>query len=291
MKKTLIFLFLTVGLISQAAFNHIKCYVGDLPISEQDILRRTKVSDILYPGSNKKYVGLGQLIKGFLSIEVLKSLGHKIENTTLDNEAKRINNNTKNPELLNEIIISYGNDKDSYLKTFVGIVYAERILYNEIFLKSKEIHQEQHHKADNFLKTVMKNPETFETTAEKSGLKTMKFIISAQDGIKPYGEKKSIKTSGSDTQQAKRLINFISLLKEGEIYSDIIEWQEGYQIIRLIQKDGEDYVIDSVNIPKRSYDEWFWEKASSIPVKIYDKNLEKELLKEVLWAKQLKLTN
>lgn len=46
--------------------------------------------------------------------------------------------------------------------------------------------------------------------------------------------------------------------------------------------------IDSVSIQKRSYNDWFWEKAGKIPVRIYDKKLKEELLKEVSWAKRIK---
>jgi len=90
-------------------------------------------------------------------------------------------------------------------------------------------------------------------------------------------------------QQATKLLDIISPLKEGEVYSNIIEWQGGYQIIRFIKINGEACVIESVSIPKRNYDEWFWEKASSILVKIYDENLKNELLKEVSWAKIINL--
>jgi len=60
-------------------------------------------------------------------------------------------------------------------------------------------------------------------------------------------------------------------------------------VLRLVKKEGEAYVIESVSIPKRDYDEWFWSYASKIPVKINDKALKDELLKQVGWTSKLKM--
>lgn len=156
------------------------CRVGDVSIHEEDINLRAKVSAVYYPQSEKKYIALAQLIKGYLSLQVLKSLGYQVNHSKLEEEAKRIDKDTKAPGILNKIKDIYGRDRNNYLKTFVAVVYAERVLYNEIFLKSKKIH-------------------------------------------------------------------------------------------------------------KRNYDEWFWEKASMIPVKIYDQSLKGELLKKISWTKNLRL--
>lgn len=160
--------------------NKTVCVVGDINISEKDVEFRAKVSEVYYPQSGKQYIALAQLIKGYLSLQVLKSLGYEVNQSTLEEEARRIDKNTKAPVFLKKIKDIYGRDRNNYLKTFVTVVYAERILYNEIFLKSKEI-------------------------------------------------------------------------------------------------------------PKRNYDEWFWDMASKIPVKTYNQSLKGELLKKISWAKNLRL--
>jgi hypothetical protein len=81
----------------------------------------------------------------------------------------------------------------------------------------------------------------------------------------------------------------LSRTKPGEVYPEVIEWLEGFQVIRYLGKEGNDLVVQSVSIAKRDYEEWFWEKASKIPVRIYDHALREELLREVAWARNLKL--
>lgn len=265
------------------------CEVGDITITEKDISFRKKVSEVYYPNSGKDYVALSQLINGYLSEEILKSLGHKIDDAVFNAEAKRIDENTKAPETLKKIKDIYGSNRTAYIKTFVRIVYAERALYNEIFIKSKEIHKEEYQKAEEVLNKAIKSQKLFNDIARKLGLKAVRLKISKKEGIATYGEesKPKLNTAGIGVEQAERLINAVSTIKKGDVFPEVIEWLEGYQIIRYIKKEKNNYIIDSVSIPKKNYDAWFWEKTSMIPVRIYDNKLKDELLKEVSWADRL----
>jgi len=285
------------------------CEVGDISITDKDISLRKKASEVYYPNSGKDYIALSQLINGYLSEEMLKSLGHKIDDTILEAEAKRIDENTKAPETLKKIKDVYGRNRGAYIKTFVRIVYAERALYNEVFLKSKEIHKNEYQNAENTIKEAIASKKPLREIAKEKGLRVVKLKVSQKGGIAPFGgEARHKPNTGISLEQAERLINAISKIRQGEVYPEVIEWLEGYQIIRYIKKENNPpsppfskggkgglesnegyYIIDSINIPKRSYDDWFWEKAAKIPVRVYDEKLKGELLKEVSWAGKLKL--
>lgn len=276
-------LFLLLGCSKQV------CTVGSTQISEKDVALRAKVSEIYYPGSGKKHVGLAQLIKANLAFEIIKSLGSNVDGALLDREAKRIDDNTKARDVLQKIKAVYGDNRSLYIESFVRPVYAERFLYNEIFLTSKEIHKERYLKAKKFLESTRRNSKSFKELAEKNSIETARLRISPEKGIAPYGAKEELKSPGENAEQTKKLTEALLTIRQGQIYPEIIEWQEGYQVIRFDKKEGRDFIIESAVIPKRNYDDWFWEKASTIPVKIYDENLKNELLKEVSWARHLKL--
>jgi hypothetical protein len=36
-------------------------------------------------------------------------------------------------------------------------------------------------------------------------------------------------------------------------------------------------------------DDWFYEKTAKMPIKVYDRSLKDEFLKEVLWGKRIRL--
>ena len=216
------------------------CDVGDISITDKDISLRKKASEVYYPNSGKDYIALSQLINGYLSEEMLKSLGHKIDDTILEAEAKRIDENTKAPETLKKIKDIYGRNRGAYIKTFVRIVYAERVLYNEIFIKSKEIHKEEYQKAEEILNKAIKSQKLFKDIAKEKGLKTIRLKVSKEGGIAPYEEeaKPKLNTAGIGVEQAERLINAVSTIKKGDVCPEIIEWLEGYQIIRYIKKEN-----------------------------------------------------
>lgn len=265
--------------------------VGDLPITEEDLSRQVQVSELYFPRSGQKYVALSQLIKGYLALEVLKSQGHRVDNATLQGEAQRIDRETQAPELLGKIKAVYRGDEKAYLRSFVGQVYGERILYHEVFLPSPEIHRASREKAQALLKAGLSSPSSFPEIARKRGAKTVTLRVSLKEGIRPTGRRFRSQEIPSEAhrEQARRLIEHLSRMQPGQLYPEVIEWMEGYQVLRLLRNEGKTYLAQSANIPKRDYEGWFWEQASHIPVRIFDAGLRQELLREVAWAKELHL--
>ena len=269
--------------------------VGGIIITEKDLEQRGKVSEIYYPGSNKAYISLAQLSRAYLSEKVLNSLGYKVDEKVLEAESKRIDENTKAPEVLKKIKDVYGMDKQGYIKTFIRVTYDERYLYNEVFLKSRDIHKEQYLKAQTIISESRKSPDQFKEISKKHGQDAKALKISEKEGIKPYEEKnKKPEEMGPGhenvgMEQATRLIEMVGKVKPGEMYPELVEWQEGFQILRFVKKEGDDYIVESVSVPKRDFDEWFWENATKIPVKIYNPALKAELLKQVSWANKISI--
>jgi hypothetical protein len=308
MKKNLNSRFLVVaGVFIALVFSTAACNtdkgkvadVGGIIITQKDLEQRGKVSEIYYPGSNKAYISLAQLSRAYLSEKVLNSLGYKVDEQVLAAESKRIDENTKAPEVLKKIKDVYGLDKQGYMKTFIRVTYDERYLYNEVFLKSRDIHKDQYLKAQNIIRESQQSPDQFKAISKKYGQEAKTLKISEKEGIKPYEENNKKKPDemgpggpGHENvgmEQAARLIEMVSKVKPGEMYPELVEWQEGFQILRFVNKEGDNYIVESVSIPKRDFDEWFWENAAKIPVKIYNPALKASLLKEVSWASKINM--
>jgi hypothetical protein len=265
--------------------------VGDLPITEEELSRQVQVSELYFPGSGQRYVALSQLLRGYLSVEVLKSLGHPVDDAILQGEAQRIDQETQAPELLKKIKGIYQGDRKLYLQSFVRGVYAERFLYHEVFLPSREIHQASRQKAEDLLKAALRSPSSFSRIAREKGTEAVTLRISATKGISPSGREMRSKESPSEAhlEQAQPLIGYLSKLQPGQLHPEVLEWPEGYQVLRLLRQEGRDWMVQSASIPKRDYEEWFWEQAGKIPVRISDPALKEELRKEVAWAQKLHL--
>ena len=296
MKRTIrISLLLMVAIILAAGCKKkdIVAKVGDIEITKKDLDYRAKVSEVYYPKSGQPYVALAQLIQSYLDESVLKAVGGKADDAAWEAEAKRVDENTKAPEVLKKIKDVYGLDHAGYIKTFIRPVYAERYLYNEIFLKSKDISKDQNEQAKKFLAEAIANPSQFEAIATKMSLKASKMKLNENTGIAPFEESKKVLSRPENPEpagmeQAKFLIDKIDKLSPGSVYPEIIEWQEGFQMIMLVDKKDKDYIVETVSVPKRDYDSWFWENAAKVPVKITDPALKAELVKQVGWASKLK---
>ncbi len=272
-----------------AACSREAARIGDQAITERDVDLRAQVSEIYYPGSGKRYVGLSQLIKGYLEREVLSSLGRRIDRNVLEAEAKRIDRSTKAPETLAKIKNVYGADRDAYLETFVACVYAERTIYGEVFLKSPAIHTKPLETIQAVLASATQKPASFKSVALQQGLDYARLRISGTTGIIRLHEQQSGSERNAGQAEAARIIAILAGRSAGSIVPQVIEWQESYQVLRLVKWIGKDAVVESAAIAKRNYDEWFWELASRVPVRISDKRLQDELLREVSWAKNLRL--
>jgi len=207
--------------------------VGSVQITEKDLQDRAKVSEIYYPKSGQRYVALAQLIQGYLDEEVLKQVGYKVDEAVWEEESRRIDENTKAPDVLKKIKDVYGIDKSGYIKTFIRPVYGERYLYNEVFLKSPEIHKEQRQKAESFIRSAMASPDSFKSLAEKQSLKAGTVLVSEKQGIQPYEEKKKkLEHPGrpeepAGIEQAKFMIDKVKNLFFGQVLPKINEWQGG----------------------------------------------------------------
>ena len=264
--------------------------MGEISITDKDVRYRAQVAEVYYPGSGKEYVGLTQLIKGYLAETVLTTLGHRVDRDVLEQEARRIDENTKAAAVLEKVKSVFATNRKAYLNTFVRVVYAERFLYNEVFLKTKRIHQQEYLRASLLIKNANTSSQALSEAAAELDLEAKKLVLSPRHGIYPYGEDPAQRPPGGP-ELAERIIEIVSELKPGQLHREIIEWLEGFEVIRLVEKDGEDYIIESVRIPKRDYDGWFWEQAGMVPVRIFDPALKDEFVEKVGWAKQINLVD
>ena len=288
MNKLIYFLLMVLPLCTGCSDD--LCRVGSTRISAKDLSLRAKVSEIYYPGSAKDYVALSQLIKGNLALEILRSSGHPVDAPVLESEAKRIDENTKAPEMLAKIKSVYGADRKTYLRTFVAPVYAERMLYSDVFLKSPDIHAATRTQAEALLREVSQAPASFSKIAQQSGAPVALLRISRSKGIRPDQNQRMQHTAEPiGIEQAKYIIPLLAKLSPGNMLPQPIDSQETFQVMRFMKKAGPDFIVEAATNPKRTFDDWFWEQAPKVHTRIRDAALKEELLKEVSWARKLSL--
>ncbi len=112
-------------IISKIRAGQALAQIGDLSITQTQVDYRDRVNQVFSP-ANRESLGLQQLIDTFTKAEVLKRNGQPVSTQVLENEAKRIEKETRAPEALTKIKLVFSGDYDNYLQVFVMPIYVDR---------------------------------------------------------------------------------------------------------------------------------------------------------------------
>lgn len=250
--------------------------VGTWTFTEQEIEYRNKIIFYLESGDNRK-LGRHQLREAALNAAVLMQNGHNITRETLLKEAARIDQTTLAPEKLQGVKNIFGDDYESYLKVYVMPVYANRVIYFDFFLRDQNVQKESLAKANLFLQNALSQGGDLKNVAEKNGLRSILAHFSLSDGLQKFEDERSdgpeSQSSGAPAvvQQAMQKNEKLSLsdnsrwvdqifkkLKPGQVFNQVIDVHEGWQVVKLIKQVSQDkYLIEVVDLPKEDFNSWF----------------------------------
>ncbi|UCF33494.1 MAG: hypothetical protein JSV78_14280 [Phycisphaerales bacterium] len=65
-----------------------------------------------------------------------------------------------------------------------------------------------------------------------------------------------------------------------EIYKDVVEDDRCFMVIRLVQRNENQYTVDAVTVGKQSFDAWFREQVAKIELAILDSESRNTILSE-----------
>jgi hypothetical protein len=283
--------------------------VGGFKITTEQLKLRQEHANVYYPESGTPEVALAQLIQGYLAAELMKQHGVALDRTTWLAEEERIERQTRDPATLAKIKYVYTNRHDDYL--YVGILpdFAQSRLY-KLFRSSPSFAEESKQRANQFLDKVELQPERFAVEAEQAGIAVRRLWVDPAKGMQPAeSESKEtlpqvVATSAQESQlraelearageqnveAARQLLARLEALAPGTVYRNTLETPDSFETVRLVYRKGDGAVVEMAAFAKPDFGRWFWSEASKIPVRIYDRTLQENLLQKVGWATQLKL--
>lgn len=238
----------------------------------------------MHPGGNGRQAGTAALIKGALAVEILRAMNRSVDDTILEDEARRIEQATSAPDTIAAVKAVFGRDTKKYLNQVVRPTYAERILSGDVFPNAKEIQRERSLQSIALLNDALKAPDAFHAAAKRYGAAFARLHVAARKGTITALE-------GSDRLSpgpAEMIIRYAYSLRPGEVCPAIINDNGVYFVMRFVKRDGKDYIVESASIPRKTYEEWFWERAGAIPIKVKSQAFAEEL-RAAPWATHLKL--
>jgi hypothetical protein len=243
--------------------------IDGISIYRRELLLFYKVQKNCYKNENiSKEEALAMLIRDKLELSVLKKKYNlEPEKSILIEKAKWIDKNTRAPEILkctkNTYFPFY---KKYYLEDIVKPTLVNPKLHF-LFSQDREIHKEEIAKIEEIMKKVKNNPEILESFKEYTKATTSK----------RKEEKIEIGGYSFDVPEDPFISKVLLKLKKGEIFSNVVEDDYSFKIVRLIDEDKENYYWDGVIIMKKNFEDWFKNYVrGNVKIKILDKELKEK---------------
>jgi hypothetical protein len=251
-------------------FDTTLALVGKTAIPKRDVSFRVKVEHSYdnYAVSNE--VALISLINDTVEYEIARSHGVEVTREEIVSFRKHVDESSKEPEILKKVKRAFSEDQDSYERIFLAPKILNRKL-RYFHSRNHEIQRQEKESIELAFRLVARG-ESFEKVALRCGLKSSTFDIEDKEADVIPELKKYI--PHGPTPSKISLITIVETLSAGEVYKNIVEDDFEYMVIRLKEKKGNHYFVETIMVSKKSFDEWLRKEATKIRIEILDANLE-----------------
>jgi hypothetical protein len=271
LKKFLVFIIVLIFLIFFffIYYDEKVALIDSISIYKKELFLFYNIQKNCYKNEKiSKEEALAMLIRDKLELSVLKKKYNlEPEKSVLIEKAKWIDKNTRAPEILkctkNTYFPFY---KKYYLEDIVKPTLVNPKLHF-LFSQDREIHKEEITKIEEIMKKVKNNPEILKSFKEYTKATTSK----------RKEEKIEIGGYSFDVPEDPFISKVLSKLKKGEVFSNIVEDDYSFKVVRLIDEDKDNYYWDGVVVMKKNFEDWFKNYVKeNVKIKIIDKELREK---------------
>jgi hypothetical protein len=194
-----------------------------------------------------------------VNLNLEKEVGRLFDVYVTDEEisalSEHADTSSRAPEVLSSIKQVFGTDRQAYERIYLSpkiMNWKLRYWYS----RNERIHQHERKRIEQAW-ALASTGKTIEEAARESGLE--------------YGAIGDV--------QADPMPEILDTLADGELYSNIVEDEFGYRVIKRVGKDDHGYSYEQIVLGKRPFEQWFAEQATGIPVSIPDKNIKGRIIR------------
>ena len=260
--------------------------IGSVEISTLDLGYKIAVEQSYGNASIGAETALAALIGDALECEVGRVNGVGATPEELHAFSKHVDETSRAPEILAKVKAAFGGDKAAYERLYL----APRILNQKLrsyYSRSSEIHITARTAIEKAY-AVTASGKSLPDAAKECGLEYAKFEYG---GMNPAQPPELLKLVAGAEPENDPLLALLSKLAVGETNKTIVEDDIQYRVLRFLAKNGPKYSVEAICAPKRSFEEWFKEKAGTIKIEIHDPGLRKSVLEKypgVWWVRNVK---
>lgn len=177
------------------------------------------------------------------------------------------------PELLKQVKSIFGEDKAGYERLFLEPRITNRKLryYQSL---APQLHREERALIEKVQAGVQRG-SPLQQAAKEAGLEAATAGIEDKPIELPDAVKRLLKPD--EPLPKDPLIPLLEKLRVGEVFPDIIEDDNSYRVIRLVEKDGQRYRIETVRVDKTPFEAWFRPECAKLDVRIADPQLAENI--------------
>jgi len=266
---------------------------SDIKIREQVIAVKSGAAEGMSEGA------YAQMLHGLLFVEVLAAMGHPITEAMLEEEIRRIDQSTHDPQGLADLKKACGGgDSPSYRRIGILPDFANRVFSQQVYPRAKELQSDRRVEAEKLLKELSRSAvlenEVTPIPANSPWQRSIS-LFSPQLGFEPMSGPGDppIHRPDAPVGESRWLAferDYLIPVEMGKFCSSVIEMDDRFLLLRWIQWEDQNHRVRRVEqlwLPKRSPSEYFLEKASAIPVWIADPAIAESLRQKVSWARSL----
>ena len=288
-------LLLGYGSVSETSFaekpdvdyeKQVVCKLGGVEITRGDIAYRQAVETRYADGKEtEETTALFTLIRDAINLEV--AVVCKMGPTEKEIEAMSLHadRSSQAPQLLADVKAIFGKDIPAYNRLYLAPTITNRKL-RSYYSRDRKIHAQAINKIEAAWYDVM-NRGDFSKTATKYDLEYKKLTPGRLEDIGNIPG-----PPGKVEATHNPLSEIVKSMGVGEIHKNIVESDRDFQIIRLAERDGDDYTLEAIIIEKRPYHDWYREQEKKADIVFNDRKLYEQILKrypDTLWLKDVRL--
>jgi hypothetical protein len=276
---------LTAGIIwvSSGVSDPAVARVGDFTLRRRDVEYRNRI--LANHPELSDTLGRDQLIRGYRRAQVLQGLGLTVPDWMVDREEEQLRKQARPGNQYEKLLIIFGDDRDALRRVYLFPKVAERILYEDYFLNTEPNRVRAKRRAETFLETVLRQPPLLATLAAKQNLGVYRLSVTRQELRWEEPVKKSSfigpEVRSPSAVTSKNLVlgdadfwlnRVLAGMKEGEVKSTLVEYQDFWLVLRLLDHDeqNEIYRLDVVRFSKPNFQKWLDPLLAKVPLQIFN---------------------
>jgi hypothetical protein len=260
--------------------------VGESKISCKDVSCRTAIEEAYGNKTVTDVVTLVALVNDVIECEVGRMCGVTATTNDLSALSRHADKTSKAPAILAEVKKACSGNSAVYERLYL----APRIINQKLrawYSRSSNIHDRERALIEKAY-ALVRTGKRLEEAALDCGLSYSSMKHEKRGRVTPDLLKQYFPEGEELTKDP--LTSILETLSENEVYRNIVEDDRAYKVIRLLEKSGSKYKIESITAPKRSFDEWFREMAAQVGIEVLDMNLKKKIARQysnIWWVKEL----